>query len=77
MSLFDHPGCSTKIDVNTATVSALCQIFAGSGKKRKQLAEETMQLRKKEKIMHSYDLVAFISTLDGALDHSASARICF
>ena len=76
-SLFDHPGCSLKIDVNTATKTALCQIYGGSGQKRKSLAEQTIQRRKSAKIVDIDDLKSFISTIGGELDELAIGRICF
>jgi len=76
-SLFDHPGCSLKINVNTAFVTALCQIYKGSGGKRKRLAEKTVERRKLAKIVDLDDLSGFISTIEGELDESAMERICF
>jgi hypothetical protein len=76
-SLFDHPGCSLKIDVNTATKTALCQIYGGNGQKRKSIAEQTIQHRKSAKIVDIDDLKSFISTIGGELDDLAIGRICF
>jgi hypothetical protein len=76
-SIFDHPGCSLKIDVNTATSTALCQIYGGSGRKRKMLADQTIERRKLAKIVDVDALKSFILTFEGELDELAIGRICF
>jgi hypothetical protein len=73
-SLFDHPGCSMKIDVNMATMTALCQLFCGTVKKRKELANQILIERAKSKIKDRADLE---SRLGAKIDKLAEERICF
>ncbi|KAJ2999708.1 hypothetical protein HDV02_001951 [Globomyces sp. JEL0801] len=74
-SLFDHPGCALKIDVNTATVTGLCQIFGGT--KRKSIAEMAIVYRKSRKFVDEDDLKAFVTNLNGELNASSLDRICY
>ena len=76
-SLFDHPGCSLMIDVNSATITALCQIFGGKVGKRKSLAYQTIDRRKIAKFVGIDDLNSFISQIDGTLDECSLGRVCF
>ena len=73
-SLFDHPGCSTKIDVNTASCTALSQLYQGSGKSRKEMADKTIEHRKRAKFKDLNDLELIMET---RFDHAARSRICF
>jgi 16S rRNA C1402 N4-methylase RsmH len=54
--------------VNTATKTALCQIFGGSGQKRKSIAEQTIQRRISAKIVDIDDLKSFIWKIGGELN---------
>ena len=49
-SLFDHPGFSIAIDVNSSMKTAVGQIFSGSKKKRMNLADKVISQCKKKRI---------------------------
>lgn len=76
-TLFDHPGCSIAIDVNSALKISIGQIFQGTNKKRMELAERIISQRKKKRIENYDDLLSLVSGWNEELDDSARARIKF
>lgn len=76
-TLFDHPGCSIAIDVNSALKSSIGQIFLGAKKKPMRLAARIISQRKKKRIENYDDLLSLVSGWNGKLDESACARISF
>ena len=76
-TFFEHPGCSRKIDVNTATKTALCQLFTGSNAKRQKLADDTIKLRCKVKIDNLDQIVSLIKDKNLSLNESMSDRITY
>jgi hypothetical protein len=76
-TLFDHPGCSIAIDVNSALKTSIGQIFRATHKRRMELAERIISQRKKKRIENYDDLLLLVSGWDEELDESAFARIKF
>ncbi|KAJ3279404.1 hypothetical protein HDU76_009519 [Blyttiomyces sp. JEL0837] len=77
-SLFDHPGCSAAIDVNTGLVTSIQQLFRGTGAKRKELTGRIIEFRRKRTKIESYEeLVKIVSEWGGALNEWALARVTF
>ena len=76
-TLFDHPGCSMAIDVNSALKISIGQIFQGTKKRRMELAESIISQRKKKRIENYNDLLSLVSGWKEELDESACARIKF
>jgi len=76
-SLFDHPGCSTTIDVNSSLKTAVGQIFRGSKKRRMELAGKVISQRKTKRIENFDEFLLLVSRLSGELDESAYSRIRF
>ena len=76
-TLFDHPGCSMAIDVNSALKTSIGQIFEGTKKRRMELAESIISQRKKKRIENYDDLLSLVSGWEEELDESACARIKF
>ncbi|KAI8891700.1 hypothetical protein BC833DRAFT_613454 [Globomyces pollinis-pini] len=73
-TLFDHPGCSIAIDVNSALKSSIAQIFQGDIQERMKLAKWIISKRK----IKDYDhLLSLIKTQNGKLKESAVTRIKF
>ncbi|KAJ3268218.1 hypothetical protein HDV01_003256 [Terramyces sp. JEL0728] len=76
-TLFDHPGCSLAIDVNSALKTTVAQIFSGNASVRKRLAESVLQHRVKKRIANYGELSDLVREWNGELDESAKNRIKF
>jgi hypothetical protein len=76
-SLFDHPGCSITIDVNSSLKIAVAQLFRGSKRKRMEFADKVISQRKTTRIENMNELLSLVSRLSGELDESAYSRIRF
>jgi hypothetical protein len=76
-SLFDHPGCSISIEVNSSLKTSVAQIFIGNKKKRMDLADKVISQRKKKRIENLDELLPLVSQWSGELEKSAYSRIRF
>ncbi|KAJ3238626.1 hypothetical protein HDU78_003407 [Chytriomyces hyalinus] len=76
-SLFDHPGCSIAIDVNSGLKSSIQQLFLGTQQKRNDIAESIIEHRKKGRIDSLEQLMSVVAQFGGELDTLALARIKF
>ncbi|KAJ3392737.1 hypothetical protein HDU84_003474 [Entophlyctis sp. JEL0112] len=76
-TLFDHPGCSVTIDVNSSLKTSIQQLFRGTDQKRKELAERVIEHRKKGRIENFEHLQLVVSKFGGELDEKTFGRISF
>ena len=76
-SLFDHPGCSITIEVNSSLKTAVAQIFRGNKKERMDLADKVISQRKKKRIENLDELLSLVSQWSAELEKSAYSRIRF
>jgi hypothetical protein len=76
-TLFDHPGCSMAIDVNSALKTSVGQIFRGSKRKRMELAARVIQHRTENRIGNYDELLLLVSGWKEEMDESACARLKF
>ena len=76
-SLFDHPGCSISIEVNSSLKTSVAQIFIGNKTKRMDLADKVISQRKKKRIENLDELLPLVSQWSGELEKSAYPRIRF
>ncbi|TPX44665.1 hypothetical protein CcCBS67573_g10402 [Chytriomyces confervae] len=76
-SLFDHPGCTIAIDVNSGLQTSIQQLFLGVQQKRDRIAESIIEHRKKGRIESFEQLASIVSELGGELDPLAKGRTKF
>ncbi|EPZ33843.1 hypothetical protein ROZALSC1DRAFT_30715 [Rozella allomycis CSF55] len=76
-TLFDHPGCSMAIDVNSSMQTSLSQLFIGSKKTRMDLALRIIRQRRLKRIENYNELSSLVAQWNGTLDEYALQRITF
>ncbi|OAJ39483.1 hypothetical protein BDEG_23322 [Batrachochytrium dendrobatidis JEL423] len=76
-SLYDHPGCSMAIDVNSALKTSIKQIFCGTNDEQTNLANKVIEQRYNKRIASYDELESLVSQWGGKLNESARARIKF
>ncbi|KAL5040646.1 hypothetical protein RTP6_7847 [Batrachochytrium dendrobatidis] len=76
-SLYDHPGCSMAIDVNSALKISIKQIFCGTNHEQTDLAGKVIEQRYNKRIANYDELESLVLEWGGKLDESAHARIKF
>ncbi|OAJ39489.1 hypothetical protein BDEG_23328 [Batrachochytrium dendrobatidis JEL423] len=75
--LYDHPGCSMAIDVNSALKTSIKQIFCGTNDDQTDLANKVIEQCYNKRIASYDELESLVSQWGGKLDESAHARIKF
>ncbi|KAI8823918.1 hypothetical protein BJ741DRAFT_633587 [Chytriomyces cf. hyalinus JEL632] len=76
-SLFDHPGCTIAINVNSGLKTSIQQLFLGGQQKRNRIAESIIEHRKMGRIESFEQLASIVSKLGGELDPLAKGRTTF
>ncbi|TPX57617.1 hypothetical protein CcCBS67573_g09233 [Chytriomyces confervae] len=77
-SLFDHPGCSIDISVNSGLKTSIQLLFLGVQKQQWEIAEGIIQYcTKKGRFKNMSHLSDVVSGLGGQLDEAALRRIRF